>query len=135
MSDENQERPDLGDIKVDAANLYKEEAITDLKVATIRRLIPIKADGTPDSSRKPIYSGETQVLTQAGPMPIQAKLEAESLEEAIQVFPVAIQGAVDRLIEEAREMRRQEQSRIVVPGTGGLPGAGGMPGGGRIELG
>ena len=34
------------------------------------------------------------------------------------------------MIEEAKEHRRQESSRIVVPGQGGMPGAGGIPGAG-----
>ena len=57
--------------------------------------------------------------------------EASTLEEAIAKFPEAIKEAVDRLVEEAKEIRRREASRIVVPG-GPLPGGGGMPGGGGI---
>ena len=39
------------------------------------------------------------------------------------------------LHEEAREMRREAQSRIVVPDAGGMGGLpGGIPGGGRIKL-
>ena len=32
-------------------------------------------------------------------------------------FPEAVKQAVERLIEEAREIQRQEASRIVVPGS------------------
>ena len=39
-----------------------------------------------------------------------------ALDEAIEKFPEAINQAVERLVEEAREMQRQEASRIVVPG-------------------
>jgi hypothetical protein len=39
-----------------------------------------------------------------------------------------MKAAVERLMEEAKEIRRREASRIVVPG-GPLPG-GGVPGGG-----
>ncbi len=41
----------LDDLKVDAANLYKEEVFSDLRVATIRRLTPVRADGSTDESR------------------------------------------------------------------------------------
>src|SRR5205085_6636596 len=41
----------LDELKVDAANLYREEVFSDLRVATIRRLTPIKIDGTNDDSR------------------------------------------------------------------------------------
>ena len=46
----------LDQIQVDQQNLYREESITDLRVATIRRLIPITADGTDDTqSSDPIH--------------------------------------------------------------------------------
>ena len=123
----------LDQIQVDQQNLYREESITDLRVATIRRLIPINADGTDDISRPTQYIGSTQIISQMGPLPISAPIEAASLQEAIEKFPQAIKDAVDQMVEDAKEYRRQESSRIVVPGTmpGGLPGQGGVPGGGN----
>ena len=127
----------LDQIQVDQQNLYREESITDLRVATIRRLIPINTDGTDDTSRPTQYIGSTQIISQMGPLPISAPIEAASLREAIEKFPQAIKEAVDQMVEEAKEYRRQESSRIVVPGTmpgqGGMPGAGGSPGGGIIS--
>lgn len=122
----------LDQIQVDQNNLYREESITDLRVATIRRLIPINADGTDDISRPTQYIGTTQIISQMGPLPISAPIEAASLQEAIEKFPQAVKDAVDQMVEEAKEYRRQESSRIVVPGTmpGGLPGQGGAPGSG-----
>lgn len=131
----------LDQIQVDQQNLYREESITDLRVATIRRLIPINTDGTDDISRPVQYIGSTQIISQMGPLPISAPIEAASLQEAIEKFPQAIKDAVDQMVEEAKEYRRQESSRIVVPGTmpggvpgqGGIPGAGGSPSGGIIS--
>ena len=131
----------LDQIQVDQQNLYREESITDLRVATIRRLIPINADGTDDISRPTQYIGSTQIISQMGPLPISAPIEAASLQEAIEKFPQAVKDAVDQMVEEAKEYRRQESSRIVVPGTmpggapgqGGIPGAGGSPSGGIIS--
>ena len=40
------------------------------------------------------------------------------LDEAIEKFPEAVNAAVERMVEQAREMQRQEASRIVVPGQG-----------------
>ena len=51
--------------------------------------------------------------------------------EAFEKFPEAINVAVERMIEEAKEMQRQEASRIVVPGQGSM-GPGGP--GGKITL-
>jgi hypothetical protein len=113
----------LGDIAVDPNNLYREETFTDLKVATLQRLTPIKPDGSSDPSRETLYVGQTQLLSQAGPVPVHCPIEASSLSEAMEKFPAAVKQAVERLVEEAREIQRQEASRIVVPGA---------PGGGRI---
>ena len=121
----SEQQASLREIAVDTDNLYREETYTDLKVATIRCMVPIQADGSPDASRPTLYSGQTTLMSQAGPVPVQAPLEATSLAEAIEKFPVAIQEAVERLVEEARELQRQDASRIVVP-------SGPLPGGGRI---
>lgn len=123
---EMEKRP-LDEISIDPDSLYREEIFTDLKVATIRRLTPIRPDGTEDTSRAVMFVGQTTLLSQAGPVPVQCSIEARSLEEAMQNFPSAVSQAVERMIEEARELQRQEASRIVVPGRDG--------GGGKITLG
>ena len=105
----------LDDLKVDAANLYREEVFSDLRVATIRRLTPVYADGSTDQSRPTVFSAETQILTPQGLVPVHAAVDAATLSEAIEKFPAAIQAGLDRMIEEAREMRRQSASRIVSP--------------------
>ena len=134
---ENEERP-LADIKVDAENLYREETFTDLRIATLRRLTPIRSDGSDDSSRPVRFIGETQLMSARGLLPVSAPIDAPTLDEAIAQFPEAINQAVERLIEEARELQRQEASRIVVPGQGPMggpmgPGGPGGPGG-KIQL-
>lgn len=120
----SEESNPLGDIAVDTENLYREETFSDLKVASIRRLTPVKIDGQDDPSRPTMFIGETTLMSQRGPLPINCPIEATSLTEACEAFPAAVQAAVERLMEEAREMQRQEANRIVVPGQGG--------GGGRI---
>jgi hypothetical protein len=137
--DETQEDPlqSIADIQVDPDHLYREEVFTDLRIATIRRLVPVKSDGSDDPSRPALYSAQTTLMSQAGPLPVEAPIEATSLTDAAAKFPEAIQQAVDRLVEEAREMRRREASRIVVPSgmpPGGGPGGhgGGIIGGGNF---
>jgi len=120
------ETKSVADISVDRDNLYREEVITDLKAATLRRLVPIQPDGTPDASRPQLFLAETQLLTQGGLLPVQARLEGDSLDDAIEKFPAAINEAVERMVEEAREAQRREASRIVVPSADvGPPGPGG----------
>lgn len=132
----------LDDIKADTDNLYREESITDLQAVSLRRLIPIRVDGTDDTGRKPMFVASTSVMSPAGAVPIQAPIDAASLEEALQKFPQAIKAAVERLMEEVKELQKQEANRIVVPdarAVGGLgggqgPTAPGGSGGGTIQL-
>jgi len=126
------EQPGIAEINVDKDNLYREETFTDLKVASIRRLTPIKVDGSLDSERKELFMGETTLMSSRGPVPIQFPIEAVGVEEALEKFPEAVNAHVENLMEEAREMQRQEANRIVVPGQ--MPG-GGMPGGGSGIIG
>ena len=133
MSNESQ----LPEIRFDVANLYQEEVFTDRTAGTIRRMVPVLVSGERDPSRPVLFSGQTQLLTPGGVLPLGFEIEAPSLEEAIAKFPAAVQEALNQAIEEAREMRREAQSRIVVPEAGGGLGGGlggGMPGGGRIKL-
>jgi hypothetical protein len=132
LSDE--EPQGITEIQVDTANLYREEIFTDLRVASIRKLVPIKPDGSPDESREALYTGQTTLLSAAGPVPVPCSLEAKDLAEAAAMFPEAIKEAVERLVDEARELQRREASRIVVPGE--VPVPGGIKGpGGRFDLG
>ena len=119
----------IPEIRLDATQLYREEIFTDRKAGTLRRLVPVLADGNTDDSRPVLYSGQTQLLTPAGVLPLAFELEATSLEDACTKFPDAVKVAIEQAIEEAREMRREAASRIVVPEAGGGPA-----GGGRIKL-
>ena len=119
------------ELKVDPASLYQEEIFTDRRVGTIRRLTPIKKDGTRDTARAVLYVGETQVLTPAGALPIGFEIGAGSLEEAADKFGQLAKEAIERTVKELQELRRQAASQIVVP-QGPLPPVTG--GGGKIHM-
>ncbi len=104
-------------VRINRQNLYKEEVFTDVRVAAIRQLTPVKTNGEVDKSRKIIFFGQTQLGTPHGPLPIQFPIEAKNLHEAIEKFPETMQSFMAKMIEEAKEMQRQEQSRIIVPGS------------------
>jgi hypothetical protein len=123
----------LPDIKLDANELYREEVFTDRRAGTLRRLVPVTITGADDPARPTLWSGQTQLLTPAGVLPLMFELEAASLADAIEKFPDAVKVALEQAIEEAREMRREAASRIVVPEVGG-PMGGGPIGGGKIKL-
>jgi hypothetical protein len=126
------QQPDLPEIKLDATSLYREEIFTDRRAGTLRRMTPVKVDGSVDEARAVLFSGQTQLLTPGGVLPLGFDIEAATLEEALDRFPEAVKQALDEAIEEAREMRREQSSRIVVPDAGAL-GAG-PPGGGKIKF-
>ena len=133
MADTN----DMPEVELDSANLYREEIFTDRHAGTVRRLTPVTADGEPDSSRAVLFSGQTQLLTPAGVLPLSFELPGATLQEALSKFSEGVKAAIEQAIDEAREMRREAASRIVVPeagALGGAPGPGGIPGGGKIKL-
>ncbi|MSQ69008.1 MAG: hypothetical protein EXR83_12635 [Gammaproteobacteria bacterium] len=117
-------------MSVDLDNLYREESYTDMQAASVRVLTPVTPGGERDPARACLYIGDTTLMTQMGPLPVQFPLEADSLQQALAAFPEGVRQAIERLSERARDMARDESSRIVVPSK--LPGGGGLPGGGLL---
>jgi hypothetical protein len=120
MADEQSQPAEL---KIDKGNLFKEETYTDLKVGIIKRMTPVKADGSVDKTRKSVFVGQTSLMTPNGPLPIQAVIQAKELQQAIKKFPEAMQASMERLAEEAKKYQEQQEaqiekpdSRIIVPG-------------------
>ncbi len=95
-------------LNVDRNNLYREDSVTDIKVAAIRRLAPIKADGSDDDSRDPIFMGQTQLMSPSGPLLLQSLLEALTLEEAIEKFPAAMQKEVEKAMAQAEKNHKEK---------------------------
>ncbi len=119
MSDEQQGSE--VDFSVDAADLYREESITDMKIGAIRQFIPIKADGTDDDSRPRRFMGHTQVMSPQGPMPIHAQLEVDSLNAAVEAFPTAMEASLKEMVERIQQMQQQQAAKeagpqIITPG-------------------
>ena len=123
MSDEGGELPTM-----DAEDLWHEEMFTDRAVGVIRRLTPVKPDGSPDPARKIAFVGESSLMTPAGSLPISFELPAENLSQAVAAYGDTLQKAVDETMEELKEMRRKATSSLVLPG-GGLP-----PAPGKLKL-
>jgi len=112
------------DISMDPTDLYREETITDRRAGTIRRLLPIAADGTDDNSRSVTYVGQAQLGTPMGTIPIGFEIDASSLDDAVTKFPEAARVAVAQTLEEMKEMQREAASSIVVPEAGAAAGLG-----------
>ena len=125
------------DINMDPDTLCREEVYTDNRIGTIRKLTPVTSGGEEDHSRPVQYLGSTQIMTPGGALPLSFEIPADNLHEAAEGFGAAAQQAVERTMEELRELQRQAASQIVVPKGGMDPtgmGGGGMPGGGKIQL-
>ena len=113
---------ELQDVQMDAANLYREESYTDLKAGTMRKLVPVKVDGSDDPSREPIFTAATQVMTPGGVLPLSGEVEgAKTLADAVAGFAPAIKQAIADLREEMAAMQRERASQIVVPGRNAPP--------------
>jgi hypothetical protein len=123
---------DLPEIQLDSQGLYREDVFTDRRAGSIRRLTPVTTDGAEDTTRHVLFSGQTQLLTPAGVLPLAFEIDAVTLPEALQKFSDGVKVALEQAIDEAREMRREAASRIVVPDVGAGPGPAG--GGGKIKF-
>ena len=130
MSEERNREPSM-----DGNALYQEEIITDRKVGMLRRMTPIKNDGSRDLARPQLFVGQAEIMTNMGPMPISFDIEATTLDQAVAGFGAAATAAIERTVQQIQEMRRQQASQLVVPqgGMGGLPPMGG-PGRGKIQI-
>jgi hypothetical protein len=111
----NDDLKSVSEITLDPEGLYREDTYTDLKAGSIQVLTPVKADGSPDDTRTPLYMGEAHLMSPSGPLPVRCEIVAKDLREALARFPEAVNVAVDRMIEQARELQRQEAGRIITP--------------------
>ena len=114
--------------------LYREDTFTDRRVGSIRRLLPISSDGIDDKTRTVVFEGQTTVLTPAGPIPLSFEIDARTLAEALEKFAGAAKTALDAMLKELEEIRRERASSLIVPGQSGLDiGQLGVPRGGTIR--
>jgi len=109
------EQPNNIEFTIDRSDLYLEESFTDLKAGTVKRLTPVRPDGSQDKTRKTVFVGHTSILTPNGPLPIQNVIAAKELQQAIKKFPEAMQAAMEQLMEEVKKYQEQEQSQIQKP--------------------
>ena len=104
MADKRDDR--LPEASMDAAELYREEIYTDRKVGTIRVMVPVKSDGTPDPKRRTAYVGEAQMMTSAGALPLSFEINADSLSDAVAKYGTAARDGFERTMRELEELRR-----------------------------
>lgn len=104
------------EISMDANALSREEVFTDSRIGTIRKMTPVTVNGDVDAARDIQFIGSTQIMTPGGALPLSFEIEASTLEAAVAAFGDAAKQAVERTMEELKEMQRQQASSIVVPG-------------------
>lgn len=119
------------EIKMSESDLYREVTFTDNRIGTIRQMQPVTAEGKDDPQRASMFIGSAQLMTPAGPLPVSFQIEGESLSEAVEGFGPAAREAIERTMEELKEMQREQASSIVVPKGGVDPSA---LGGGGLKM-
>ena len=119
------------EIKMNEADLYREVMFTDNRIGTIRQMQPVTSDGQDDPDRNSRFFGSAQLMTPAGPLPVSFEIEADSLSAAVDGFGTAAQAAIERTLEELKELQREQASSIVVPKGNVDPSA---LGGGGIQM-
>jgi hypothetical protein len=107
---------DAPEIKMNIEDLYREDIFTDQKVGTIRRMTPVTPEGEIDGSRSVLYFGGTQMMTPAGPLPLNFEVKGNNLTEVVNNFGDAANKSLEDTMAELQEMRRQQASQIVMPG-------------------
>ena len=122
-----------GQPTMDGTSLYREEIYTDRAVGMLRVLHPVTSAGAPDAARPTVYTGEAQLMTNVGPLPISFDIPGKSLAEAVANYAEAAKEGVAHAMREIAEMRRQASSSLVIPQGGALP-PGGPFGGGKIQM-
>ena len=71
----------------DTENLYREETYTDRRVGTLRVMVPVTVDGTPDAARPTLFVGQVSVMTPMGALPITFEVPgATTLAQALAGF-------------------------------------------------
>jgi hypothetical protein len=123
------------DIAMDSGNLYREETFTDRRVGTLQVLTPVTITGATDATRPVLYVGQTQIITPAGALPLSFEVQAKSLEDAVAQFGEHAKQALERTMRRLEELRREQASSIIVPGSGAVPPGGGLGGAGGGRLG
>jgi hypothetical protein len=99
----------------DADNIYREETYTDRRVGTIRVMVPVTSDGSPDAARATLFIGQVSIMTPMGTLPISFEIDATSLAEALPKFTDGARAGVDEAMRELQQMRRESASSLVLP--------------------
>lgn len=99
------------DFKVKTDSLFREEIITDLNIATIRKMVPVKTDGSDDTSRTEQFFGQTQLMSPQGPVPLHAVLPGNNLEEAIASFESAMTVSFNQMVERMKKAQEEQQKK------------------------
>jgi hypothetical protein len=96
--------------------------------------VPVAPDGTDDKTRPVIFEAQTTLLTPAGPMPLSFEIDAHTFPEALERFSGAAQAALETMLKELDDLRRERASSLIVPGQSTLDiGNLGGPSGGKIR--
>ena len=95
------------DPNMDAENLYREESITDNQVGSIRRMVPIRKDGSDDPDRSVIFIGQASLMTPSGALPLNFEIDADSLQDAVAKFADGARKAVDETMQRLKDLQRE----------------------------
>ena len=103
------------ELTLNMETMYKQEEYTDTMAGSIKKLVPVKSDGSIDEKRLEIFVGQTSIMLPSGPMPVQAVLDADTLDNAIKVFPDTMEKAINELAEKLMKLAEEQQSLIQKP--------------------
>lgn len=59
------------ELTLNLETLYRQEEYTDTMAGSIKKLVPVKTDGSTDEGRPQVFVGQTSIMLPSGPMPVQ----------------------------------------------------------------
>ena len=107
------------DTEMDPNGLFREENFTDQKLGTIRKLVPIKADGSDDPDREDHFFGAAQVMTPMGALPLNFHSMAIPLAKRPVILPARRRSPLKRPVENWKKCAVNRRHRLLFPARGG----------------
>ena len=109
MTDDQQNNLEFN---IDRTNLYREESFSDLKTGTIKRLTPVKADGSEDKGRKIIFVGHTSILTHNGRCRFRITFRPRNCHRPLKNFPRLCNRPWNSLSKRSKDTRNRKKVRF-----------------------
>ena len=103
------------DTAMDPNGLFREENFTDQKMGSIRKLVPVKADGSDDPDRTTEFFGSAQVMTPMGQYRLTSHWTEPLLVKRRVTLPARRKLPLRKLAERLKECAESRRLKSLCP--------------------